>query len=639
GERWGRHWLDVAGYADSEGYSSDDALRSSAWRYRDYVIRAFNADMPFDQFIREQLAGDEMVKAPYGRLNPADTEKLVATGFLRLAPDGTGAKDVDLPLASNQTVADTIQTVSTALLGLTVQCAQCHNHRYDPIPQADYYRLRAIFEPALDPKNWRTPAAREVALLSEADSQKATAIETTAQAIDRERLQKQQEYIAKTFAKELAKLPADLREPVRAAYETPPAKRTSAQQKLLREHPSVNVTAGSLYLYDGKAAADLKGYADRAAKLRATRPVPTSIRALTEVPGKLPTTHIFYRGDHEQPKEAVTPGGLTILEPLALGAIPAKEPSLPTTGRRLAFAWQLTSGKHPLTARALVNRVWLHHFGRGIVGTPGDFGVLGERPTHPELLDWLASDFMEGEWRLKRLHKLIMTSTAYRQSARASADLKRIDVDNRLLGRMPVRRLEAEAIRDAMLVVSGKLNAKAFGPPVPVMPDTVGQVVVGVDTTDGAGRPTGKLVPLNGEEFRRSVYVQVRRSKPLTFLAAFDAPVMSPCCDLRTSSTAAPQALLLMNSNFVQEQAGHFAERVRREAGNDAKAQVTHAWRLAFAREPSARDIVEAVAFLKAQTETFRGQKRLPGQPEPAMQALTSFCQALLSANEFLYVD
>src|SRR5262249_45117084 len=198
-----------------------------------------------------------------------------------------------------------------------------------------------------------------------------------------------------------------------------------------------------------------------------------------ELPGQVPTTPLFHRGDPDQPKEAVAPGGLTILASLDLGAIPAKDPSLPTTGRRLAFARHLTSGRHPLTARVLVNRVWLHHFGRGIVGTPGDFGVLGERPTHPELLDWLAAEFMEGGWRLKRLRRLIMTSAAYRQSSRRTPELQKLDPDNRLLGRMSVRRLEAEALRDAILAVSGKLNAKPFGPPVPVMHDDVGQVVLG----------------------------------------------------------------------------------------------------------------------------------------------------------------
>ncbi len=637
GERWGRHWLDVAGYADSEGYTADDPVRPSAWRYRDYVIRAFNADMPFDRFITEQLAGDELVRPPYDRANPADLEKLIATGFLRMAPDGTASKEVDQGLARNQVVIDTLQIVSTALLGVTVQCAQCHNHRYDPIPQIDYYRLRAVFEPALDWKNWRVPAARAVALLGEADRKRAAQIEAEAAQIDRERLQKQAEYIEHTYQKELAKLPADIRESVRLAHDAPLAKRTAAQQKLLREHPSVNVTAGSLYLYDSKAAADLKTYLARAAKLRATRPVPQTIRALTEIPGKVPTTYLFNRGEYEDPKEAVAPAGLTILEPLGLGAIPARNPSLPTTGRRLAFARELTSGKHPLTARVLVNRIWLHHFGRGLVSTPGDFGQLGERPSHPELLDWLASDFMKGGWRLKRLHRLIMTSTAYRQTSQRTPALQEIDPDNRLVGRMAVRRLEAEAIRDAMLAVGGRLNVKAFGPPVPVTQDEFGQVVLGVDTRDGAGRFTGKTVSLNGEEFRRSVYVQVRRSRPLSVLETFDAPAMSPSCEIRNFSTATPQALLLMNSKQVQEMAGHLAERVRREAGADPRTQIVRAWRLAFGAAPSDKEADEAVAFLAAQADTFRQRKGTPGQP--GAQALTNFCQALLSANRFLYVD
>jgi mono/diheme cytochrome c family protein len=638
GERWGRHWLDVAGYADSEGYSAEDPVRRSAWRYRDYVIRAFNADMPFDQFITEQLAGDELVRPPYDRLPPAEVEKLVATGFLRMAPDGTGSPGVDTRSASNQTVADTLQIVSTSLLGLTMHCAQCHNHRYDPIPQVDYYRLRAVFEPALDPKSWRPPAARAVVLFSDADRKKAAEIEAEAMKIDQERLNKQKDYIARTFEKQLAKLPEELREPVRTARDTATAKRTPEQHKLLRDHPSTNVTAGSLYLYDAKAAADLKAYADRAAKVRATKPLPEFVRALTEIPGKVPPTQLFHRGDPEQPKEVVAPAGLTVLASLDLGTIPLKDSGLPTTGRRLALARQLTSGRHPLTARVLVNRVWLHQFGRGIVGTPGDFGMLGERPTHPELLDWLASEFVAGGWKLKRLHRLIMTSTAYRQASQRTPELQRLDPDNRLLGRMSVRRLDAEALRDALLAVSGKLKAKAFGPPVPVMHDDVGQVVLGVDTADAAGYK-GKAVPLNGEEFRRSVYVQVRRSRPLALLDTFDWAAPTPSCEVRASSTVTPQALMLMNSKVVLELASCFAERVRREAGSDARAQAAHAWRLAFSSTPSAADLDDAMTFLAGQAETFRTQKRAPGQPEPEVQALASFCQALLSSNRFLHVD
>jgi hypothetical protein len=303
---------------------------------------------------------------------------------------------------------------------------------------------------------------------------------------------------------------------------------------------------------------------------------------------------------------------------------------LPTTGRRLAFSRTLVSGKHPLMARVLVNRVWLNHFGKGIVNTPGDFGFLGERPSHPELLDWLASEFMDGGWTLKRLHKLIMTSTAYRQSSRRDAALHKIDPENRLLGRMPLRRLEAEVVRDAILAVSGKLNSKAFGPPLPIMFDDLGQVVVGIDTTDTAGRPSGKIVPLNGEEFRRSIYVQVRRSRPLAVLETFDGATMSPNCEIRNASTVTPQALMLMNSRFIHEQAEFFAARVQKEAGKDLRAQVALAWRLAYAQEPAAKDIDDAAAFLKEQAAQFRGQ---------GLRALANFCQALLSSNRFLYID
>jgi hypothetical protein len=541
-----------------------------------------------------------------------------------MAPDGTGSPNVDQPLARNQVVADTIKVVSTAFLGLTVGCAQCHNHRYDPIPQSDYYRLRAILEPAYDWKNWRTPAQRLVSLHTAADRAAAKQIEAEALKIDQERLQKQQEYIDQVFERELAKLAEDLREPIRAARATPVARQTAAQKKLLKEHPSVNVSAGSLYLYDSKAANALKAIADRAAAVRAKKPVEQFVPALTEIPGTAPTTYLFNRGDHEQPKQAVPAGGLVILD----DRLPLPAPSAaPTSGRRLALARWLTDARHPLTARVLVNRFWMHHFGKGLVGTPGDFGVLGERPTHPELLDYLARDFIEHGWQLKRLHRQIMTSTVYRQSAQRDPAKDHIDPDNRLLGRMPVRRLEAEVLRDAVLAVSGRLNRKAFDAPVPVRVDEVGQVVIGVDTNDTAGRPTGKIVPLNCEEFRRSIYVQVRRSRMLTMFETFDAPTLEPNCEIRNASTVTPQALLLMNNGFVIEEAAAFAARVRREAGDDPRAQVTRAWRLAFAAEPDAAEIAEAIKVVAG------------AKPQAADAGLAIFCQALLSSNPFLYVD
>jgi hypothetical protein len=242
---------------------------------------------------------------------------------------------------------------------------------------------------------------------------------------------------------------------------------------------------------------------------------------------------------------------------------------------------------------------------------------------------------MAGGWKLKRLHKLIVTSTAYRQSSARTINAQKVDPEKSLLSRMSIRRLEAEAVRDSILAVSGKLKTKQFGPPVPIAFDELGQVIVGVDTTDAAGRPTGKKVDLNGEEFRRSLYVQVRRSRPLSVLETFDGAAMSPNCELRSSSTVTPQALMLMNSAFIHEQAEYFAKRVAQE-GKDVPGQVERAWRLAFGNEPSKSDIDDAMRFVTEQSVRFRGQSKAG---DPQLRALTNYCQALLSANRFLYVD
>ncbi|HEY7157497.1 MAG TPA: PSD1 and planctomycete cytochrome C domain-containing protein [Gemmataceae bacterium] len=635
GERWGRHWLDVAGYADSEGYVQTDSERPYAYKYRDYVIRSLNADKPFDQFIREQVAGDEMLRPPYRDLSPDDLDKLIATGFLRTAPDGTGSGGVDATTARNQVISDTLKIVSTSLLGLTVGCAQCHNHKYDPIPQEDYYRLRAVFEPAYDVKNWRPPAARRVSLYTDADRREAARIEAEAAKIDKERLKKQQEHIEATFSKQLEKLPESERETARAAHAAPPSKRTAEQRQLIKKYPTLNVTSGSLYLYDRKAADELKKLAEDAAAVRVKKPIEDFVRPLTEVPGKVPITYLFHRGDPGQPKQALSPGSLTILDSLSLAI--AKPPESPTTGRRLALARWLTDPRQPLTARVLVNRVWMHHFGRGIVGTPGDFGKLGERPTHPELLDWLASEFVRGDWKLKDLHRLLMTSSAYRQSSRREPSAARLDPDNRLLARMSVRRLEAESIRDSILAVSGSLRLKMYGPPIPVRENDVGQVVIGKGKKDLArGKTVAEPLP-DGEIHRRSVYVQVRRSLPLGMLEAFDAATAEPNCERRNSSTVTPQALMMMNNDFILEQAELFAARLHREAGDDPKAQVMRAWRLAFAVEPTTEEVSGALTFLSRQAERFHTAKSTA--EEQRRQALASFCQALLSSNGFLYVN
>lgn len=646
GERWGRHWLDVAGYSDSDGYTPEDHVRKYAYKYRDYVIRAFNDDKPLDQFIREQLAGDEMVNPPYPDLPSDALDKLVATGFLRMGPDGTGSGGVDQELARNQVLAETIKIVSTSLLGLSVGCAQCHSHKYDPIPQTDYYRMRAVFEPGYDVKNWRPPQARLVSLYTEANRQQAAQVEAEAAKIDAERTEKQTAHIARVFEQELAKLPEELREPIRAARNEAADKRTPEQQKLLKEHPSVNVDAGSLYLYDANAAKELKDYVDKATSVRATKPVEDFVHALTEIPGAMPQTFFFVRGNHLQPKQVLPPGELSVLAPPDTSDLPPDDVALPTTGRRLAYARRLTSGGHPLTARVLANRVWLHHFGRGIVASPTDFGFLGERPTHPELLDWLASELVAGGWKLKSFHKLLLTSAVYRQVSRRDPAQEAADPDNRWLGRMSVRRLEAEAVRDAIIAVSGHLNARMYGPAVPVIEDEDGQFVLGIENLNGENRP-GPVLPLNGEEYRRSVYVQMRRTRPLAVLDTFDEPAMDPNCAIRNASTVAPQALLLMNNEFVLQHAGRMAQRVAAEAGSDPRAQAQFAWRLVFSTSPTEEQLSEAATFLTEQTEQFRAAVAAapppatgqPAAPDPALSALTTFCQALLSTNEFLYVD
>jgi hypothetical protein len=324
----------------------------------------------------------------------------------------------------------------------------------------------------------------------------------------------------------------------------------------------------------------------------------------------------------------VAPGELTVLALSA--AIAADDPALPTSGRRLAYARWLTSGQQPLVPRVLVNRFWLHHFGRGIVATPGDFGVLGSRPSHPQLLDWLASRFVQDGWELKRLHRLLLSSAAWQQQSRRTSKLDRVDPDNQLLGRMPLRRLEAEAVRDAMLAAADSLNLKMHGPGVPVTVDEVGQVIVGLDNRDSAGRPQGKRGVLGPEEFRRSVYVQVRRSLPLAMLETFDAPLLNPNCEIRTRSTVAPQSLLLMNSEFVLAQSRALAERAVAASG-DRREQVRLIWRWALSSEPSDNAIADAVAFVAAQQADVAADNESP--------ALASLCQALFSSSAFLYVD
>ncbi|MFN0199400.1 MAG: PSD1 and planctomycete cytochrome C domain-containing protein [Planctomycetaceae bacterium] len=547
GERWARHWLDVAGYADSDGYTNQDLVRPYLYKYRDYLIRAFNANKPFDRFIEEQFAGDELVSGPYANLSEEDRQTIIATGFLRTATDGTDGSVPDADIARNHVVSETIKIISSTFLGLTVGCAQCHDHRYDPIPQRDYYHLRAVLEPSYNWKDWKSPQQRNFSLYTDADRQQVAAVEAEAQVVVNERTEKSKEFIAAALEQELLKHPENLREPLKTAFVTPADKRNDEQKQLFDKYPSININEGNLYQYNQGSADMLKKYDEQIAAIRAKKPVEEFVNVLTEVPGNIPATYLFYRGDHRQPKDAVGPGGLSITEESGVAvAFPDRVEGLPTSGRRLAFARWLTNPKNPLVARVLVNRVWMHHFGRGLVNTPGDFGRLGEKPSHPELLDWLAAEFIASGWDLKHLHRLIVTSTVYRQTSVGRADFQSIDASNQYYWKKPIQRLDAEIIRDRILWADGSLREVLYGPPTQLVINEVGQFLLEHDQ-------------------RRSLYAQVRRTQPVALLKVFDAPQMETNCDRRVSSTVATQSLMLMNSEFVLTHAAQLAEKVRRE--------------------------------------------------------------------------
>ncbi|MFN0076373.1 MAG: PSD1 and planctomycete cytochrome C domain-containing protein [Prosthecobacter sp.] len=645
GERWARHWLDVVGYADSNGYSEADSVRPQAWRYRDYVIRSMNEDKPWSEFIQEQLAGDELAGATHGDyqqavLDPKRRDDLTATAFLRMAPDGTGDGADDPKLAKNQVIAEQMKIVTSSLMGMTVACAQCHDHRYDPITQADYYRLRAIFDPGYNWEAWRAPAQRLYSLYTPEERARANEIEKRVGDINREAQAMSKKFLDEIFEVEILKLPEAERASFRVARATPKDKQTPEQKALIKKYPSALATY-SLDLYDKKKQDLVLAKMAEGEKLRETRPAEGFVMALTEMKGQTPASKLFNRGDHDQPKQVVTPGELSVI------AKPEIEPFKPATvstgssGRRLAYAQWLTCGKHPLVARVLVNRFWLNHMGRGIVNTPGDFGRQGELPTHPELLDWLADEFMKGGWELKPLHRLILLSTAYRQSSSSDASL-RADPENRLYARFKMHRLDAETLRDSMLAATGSLIQASYGPPSGIGRDPSGRVVVGIDK----GTITANKVESAGaDDFRRSIYVQVRRSRPVTVLDTFDAPTMVPNCEMRAQTTVAPQSLLLMNDTFILDNARRLADHLQAQAPDDRRTQLQRAWNLLYSKPPTEADLVRSLSYLDEQTKALtqyhhdiQHAKGVP-KPNPPQEAMASLCQILCSSNRFLYVE
>ena len=586
GERWGKFWLDAAGYADSNGYFNADTDRPFAWRYRDYVARATNADMPFDQFVREQLAGDELSGfRPGNSVAPSVVDQLVATHFLRNGQDGTGESDGnsdELRADRYSVIEGAVQVVGSALLGLTLQCARCHDHKFEPVTQRDYYALQAVLRPAFpvdSAGSWLKPNARIVAAPSAEEKSRWEA--------------------------ESARLAAEV------------AARRAEWKAWTESHRE-----------PGVEQAAKKAALDRAVGVRKDHEEarPGQVAWVNDYAPKSIDTHLLVRGDYGSPGAVVAPSGPAVLSdpdnPFA--AVPPFEGSA-STGRRLALArWLTRPGSRPaaLLARVTVNRVWQYHFGAGLAASPENLGYTGAPPSHSELLDHLAAVLADDGWSLKRLHRLIVTSAAYRQSGAAADESRsaKLDPDGRLFSRFPLRRLDAEAVRDATLAVCGTLDARPFGPYVPSRRQPDGEVVI---DESSAG------------SHRRALYLQSRRTQIVSFLDVFDAPSVVTTCPKRATSTIPLQSLSLLNSDFASARAREFASRLALEAGSDDGSRLTLAFLLTTSRPPDAAEAEAARRFLASQPA------RYPGLPavEARSRSWVDFCQMMLASNGFLYVE
>ena len=576
GEQWGRHWLDLVRFAETNSYERDGA-KPHAWRYRDYVIRAFNDDKPYDQFVIEQLAGDEL---------PEPTaDSLIATGYYRL-----GIWD-DEPADRLQhrydQLDDLVATTGQTFLGLTINCARCHDHKIDPLPQRDYYSLLAFFQ------NTTPMGDRQMNL----------------------------DFIERALPQDgqtLADAQNQLREQQRLLGEAEAEVR--AIEKRIKEHGE--------QARDELTKQDLKSWKDKIAQLRREqRAIPKAL-VISEHGAKAPETHLLYRGNphaETSPETRVEPAFPSVLKPPVPQIVPPVNGR--STGRRLALARWIASPENPLTARVIANRIWQYHFGRGLVRSSSNFGFAGDPPTHPRLLDWLAAELIANNWRLKALHKVILMSAAYRASSMAEPEALAADPLNDALWRYDMRRLSAEELRDTIHVASGDFNPKMFGPGIyPTIP----QAVLATQSRPGAG--WGNTPP--AEQARRSVYIHVKRSLLTPLLTDFDLADTDTPCPVRFVTTQPTQALGMMNGEFVQQQARVFAERVTREAGGpdaaDVRACVRRAIEIALVRPATAEEVTQGLALID-KLETTEGIS--PGR------ALELYCLLLLNLNEFAYLD
>ncbi|MEN9667793.1 MAG: hypothetical protein RLZZ326_4156 [Planctomycetota bacterium] len=606
GEHLAITWLDAVRYADTNGFERDE-LRPQIWRYRDWCIDAFNADMPYDRFLTEQLAGDELAADP-----PADETgagALVATGYLRLGPfDSTAPIFQEAERHRAELLAEIVSTTGSAVLGLAMSCCNCHDHKSDPLLQSDFFRIQACFqgtdarEMAIDP----APVAAEIAAHNEPIQVEIAAAES-AGAMATTRLDS---LLAAAAAEGEAEVPSVVG---------------------LRDALTNEIVA----------------LEERVAELKSTLRSATLAEVVSEV-SEIPATHVLAQGSHREPRQEVVPGVLAAFDPAALAVAPP--PGGRTSGRRLALAQWLASAGNPLTARVIVNRVWQRLFGRGIVATPNDFGFRGAPPTHPELLDWLACEFRDGGSSLKSLHRAILLTDAYQRSSIAAgpSPAHQADPDNQLLWRQQPRRLGAEAIRDALLAVAGLLRGERGGPPrwPPVAEEILhaNPAIIEFVKEGADGRPQGWYAQPVEETFVRSLYLVRKRSLPLPFLQPFDLPDGVNPCGRRDVTTVAPQSLNLLNDDLVVHAAAGLADRVAAAAGPDVDAWPAAVVRLALGRpiEPEERT---AAAELLARHIVIHSSPPdgaaadIGGDGAAARRALIDLCRAVLNVSEFLHVD
>jgi len=635
GERWARHWLDVVRYAETNGYERD-GQKPQAWRFRDWVIGALNADMPYDQFVVQQLAGDEV---PGSNVNTQ-----LATTMLRLGPWDDEPAD---PLADRyDQLDDIIATTSAAFMGLTLRCARCHDHKFEPLSQKDYTRWQAIFAPLKRPQKDRTEFDRDLGPHAEVLAYQARVkelndrrgglqnqIATLESAIGKRARSEGRLPTGSEGANVYAVLPMakDIAPAVFVALALPPAERKDPDKQLLATHAD-KLKPITRELATAEERQQFAQWEQEVEQVKAQMPAPlTKGYVWYEESPQFGPSHVFHRGDPRNPGDEVNPGFPAVL---VNQPPPAAVPTEHSSGRRLQLAHWLTQPNHPLTARVMINRVWQHHFGEGIVATENDFGVMGAPPSNQALLDWLASEFVAGGWQLKRMHRMIVLSQTYQMASTPNPKAERIDPHGERMWRFRPQRIEAETLRDAILSVSGQLNLSGGGPGVyPKISRAV------LETQSRPGDGWGKSSP--AESSRRSIYVYVKRTLLVPELEVLDFPNTEEACEQRVVSTVAPQALTFLNGEFIHEQAEAFAKRLMHEAGPDDAARVQRAYQLAYARSAEPRELQAVLGFLEKQRAQIAADLPSGTTDENLVRAkaLSNLCLVLLNTNEFAYVQ